>query len=195
VTERRSRAVFLDRDGTLLDELGYLRRPEDVRLLPGAAEGVRLINRAGWLAVVVTNQSGLARGLFDERELRAVHARLAAELVRADARLDAILYCPHHPEEGEPPLRSACDCRKPAPGLLLEAARRLGLDLAASWIVGDSLHDLEAGRRAGLAGGLLVLTGKGRQELARAPAGARPPTAEDLPAAARAILEPAHQGR
>ena len=182
------RAVFLDRDGTLVDELGFLARAADLRLLPGAAEGVRLVNRAGWCAVVVTNQSGIARGLFDEAALAAVHARLAAELARAGAHLDAILHCPHHPDEGAPPLRAACACRKPAPGLLFEARERLGLELGASWIVGDGLRDLEAGRRAGLAGGVLVLTGKGRDELARAEPGAAPLTAPDLPSAVRAIL-------
>jgi D-glycero-D-manno-heptose 1,7-bisphosphate phosphatase len=184
------RAVFLDRDGTLVDELGFLRRAEDLRLVPGAAEGVRAINAAGWCAIVVTNQSGIARGLFDEAELAAVHARLERELARAGARLDAILHCPHHPAHGEPPLRRECACRKPAPGLLLEAARRFALDLGQSWTVGDSLRDLEAGRRAELAGSVLVLTGKGRDEFARlAPLeAAHVRTAPDLPAAVRLIL-------
>lgn len=184
----RTRAVFLDRDGTLVDELGFLARPEDLRLLPGAAEGVRLLNRAGWRAVVVTNQSGIARGLFGERELAAVHARLEAELARAGARLDGIFHCPHHPAEGTPPLRQVCTCRKPEPGLLLTAARELELDLGASWMVGDSLRDLEAGARAGLAGAILVLTGKGAAELARHARPQTVSTAPDLPSAVRAIL-------
>jgi D-glycero-D-manno-heptose 1,7-bisphosphate phosphatase len=182
------RAVFLDRDGTLLDELGFLARPEDLVLLPGAAEGVRQLNAAGLCAVVITNQSGIARGLFGEAELAAVHARLESELARAGAHLDAILHCPHHPEEGRGELRRACTCRKPAPGLLHAAAERLGLALEASWIVGDSLRDLEAGRRAGLAGGVLVLTGKGAEERTRLEPGARELVAADLPAAVRAIL-------
>jgi len=183
------RAAFLDRDGTLVDELGFLRHARDVRLVPGAAQGVRLFNRAGWQTVVVTNQSGIARGLIGEQDLEEIHARLRELLAREGARLDAILHCPHHPEEGEPPLRGECACRKPAPGLLLEAARRFELDLGSSWIVGDGLRDLEAGARAGLAGAVLVLTGKGRAELALA----REPglrTAADLPAAARMILAP-----
>ena len=183
-----ARAVFLDRDGTLLDELGFLVRPEDVRLLPRAAEGVRVLNAAGWRTVVVTNQSGVARGLLDEEKLAAVHARLASVLAEQGAHLDAILYCPHHPEEGTGPLRCACTCRKPAPGLLLEAARRFSLDLGASWIVGDSLRDLESGRRAGLAGGWLVLTGKGAEEQALLPRGADVRVAPDLLAAARLIV-------
>ncbi|HEX6884924.1 MAG TPA: HAD family hydrolase [Planctomycetota bacterium] len=184
----RARAVFLDRDGTLVDELGFLRRAEDLRLLPGAAEGVRLFNRAGWKVVVVTNQSGIARGLLDEPTLARIHARLEQELARGGAHVDAILHCPHHPEEGAPPFRRACDCRKPAPGLILAAARRFALDLAASWTIGDSRRDLEAGARAGLAGGVLVLTGKGVAERESFPANAWPLTAADLPEAARIVL-------
>jgi len=189
VSAPRARAVFLDRDGTLVDELGFLRRADDLRLLPGAAEGVRLFNRAGWKVVVVTNQSGIARGLLDEPTLAGIHARLEQELARGGAHLDAIVHCPHHPEEGLPPFRRACDCRKPAPGMILAAARRLGLDLGESWTIGDSRRDLEAGARAGLAGGVLVLTGKGEAERERFPADAPPLTAEDLPSAARRVLQ------
>lgn len=187
-------AVFLDRDGTLVDELGFLTRADGLRLLPGAAEGVRLANEAGLATIVVTNQSGIARGLLTEQDLAEIHRRLTEELARGGARLDAILHCPHHPDEGEPPLRRACDCRKPAPGLLLEAARRYDLDLGASWIVGDGVRDLEAGRAADLAGGILVLTGKGREEWRAVPPveRARIRTAPDLPAAVRALLD---QGR
>jgi len=185
-----TRAVFLDRDGTLVDELGFLREAAELRLLPGAAEGVRLFNEAGWRTVVVTNQSGIARGLLDEDDLRAVHARLAQELAREGAHLDLLLHCPHHPSAGRGALVQSCACRKPEPGMLLDAARRLALDLARCWLVGDSARDLEAGRRAELAGEVLVLTGKGPDELAAlAPAArARVLTAPDLPAAARLIL-------
>jgi D-glycero-D-manno-heptose 1,7-bisphosphate phosphatase len=191
-----TQAVFLDRDGTLVDELGFLRRPEDLRLLPRAAEGVRAFNAAGWRTIVVTNQSGLARGLFTADDLAAVHARLEAALAEEGARLDAILHCPHHPEEGAPPLRAACECRKPAPGLLLEAARRFGLELGACWIVGDSRRDIEAGRRAGLAGELLVLTGKGKEEHALLTDAERDlvRVAPDLLAAAHAILAESFPG-
>ena len=182
-------AVFLDRDGTLIDELGFLARPEGLRLLARAGEAVRRLNEAGWAAIVVTNQSGIARGLFGERELAAIHARLAAELARHGAHLDDVLHCPHHPREGEPPLRAECVCRKPAPGMVLEAARRHALDLPRSWMIGDSLRDLECGARAGLAGSILVRTGKGTDELARIPPGsAPPPVAEDVLAAVETIL-------
>jgi D-glycero-D-manno-heptose 1,7-bisphosphate phosphatase len=191
-----TRAIFLDRDGTLVDELGFLRRPEDLRLLPRAAEGVRAFNAAGWPAIVVTNQSGLARGHFTPEDLAAIHVRLAAALAKEGARLDAILHCPHHPDEGEPPLRAACACRKPEPGLMREAAQRIGLELGACWTVGDSLRDIEAGRRAGLAGEVLVLTGKGKDELARLSDGQREllRTAPDLLAAAHAILAESFPG-
>lgn len=189
-------AVFLDRDGTLVDELGFLARAEDLRLLPGAAEAVRRLNEQGLVAVVVTNQSGIARGLFGERELAAVHARLAAELARAGAHLDDVLHCPHHPSEGSPPWRQRCPCRKPAPGLVLEAARRHGLALADSWMIGDSLRDLECGARAGLAGSILVRTGKGADELATLPAAERARTlvAPDVLGAVELLLA-ARQGK
>jgi D-glycero-D-manno-heptose 1,7-bisphosphate phosphatase len=188
-------AVFLDRDGTLVDELGFLARAEDLRLLSGAAEAVRRVNAAGLAAIVVTNQSGIARGLFGERELAAVHARLAQELARGGARLDDVLHCPHHPSEGVPPWRAHCECRKPAPGLVLAAARAHGLALASSWMIGDSLRDLECGARAGLAGGILVLTGKGPEELATLSAAERARTlvAPDVRAAVELVL--ARQGK
>jgi len=189
-------AVFLDRDGTLVDELGFLARPEDLRLLPGAAEAVRRLNAAARAAIVVTNQSGIARGLFDEAALARVHARLCEELARGGARLDDVLHCPHHPSEGAPPLRARCACRKPEPGLVREAARRHDLDLARSWMIGDSLRDLECGARAGLGGSILVLSGKGRDELATlAPEErARTRTAPDVLAAVELVLA-ADQGR
>lgn len=159
-------AVFLDRDGTLIDELGYLDDPDGVRLYPGAAEAVARLNEAGFATVLLTNQSGVARGLFDETRLGEIHARLESLLARAGARLDLILYCPHHPGVGAPPYRRDCECRKPKPGLFLEARRRLGLDMAASWAIGDARRDLSAARRAGVGHVLLVATGKGETQRA-----------------------------
>ncbi len=189
-------AVFLDRDGTLVDELGFLADPERLRLLPDAAAGVRLLNEAGLAVVVVTNQSGLARGLFGPPELEAVHGRLEQELARGGARLDGILACPHHPTEGAPPLRARCSCRKPEPGLLVEAARRFGLELADSWMVGDDARDLEAGRRAGVRASVLVLTGKGRETLQGMDENERSAirVAGDLLAAARLVLQESGKG-
>ncbi len=156
------RAVFLDRDGTLLDELGYLSDPDKLLLLDGIAGPLRRLAKAGFFLCVVTNQSGVARGYFDEADLARVHDRLRDNLEAEDVHLDAILHCPHHPEHGPPDLRKRCMCRKPAPGLFLEAASRFGIDLPTSWSIGDAQRDLEASARAGISGRILVLTGKGR---------------------------------
>lgn len=156
-------AVFIDRDGTLTEEVGYVNHPSRLRLLPRAAEAIRRLNAAGLAAVVVTNQAGLARGYFSDDVLRATNERLVEELEQAGARLDGIYVCPHHPTEGAPPYRTRCECRKPAPGLLRRAAAELDLDLAASTIVGDKPSDLVPGRTVG-ARAVLVLTGYGRGE-------------------------------
>jgi D,D-heptose 1,7-bisphosphate phosphatase len=153
-------AVFLDRDGTINEEKGYLDRLEKLSLIPGTAEAIRLLNSRGMKVVVVTNQSGVARGLFDEAFLGTLHARLTAMLKQEGASLDRIYYCPHHPTEGRGPYRLRCDCRKPAPGLLLRACEELGLDSTRSYMVGDTLYDIEAGARAGIRG-ILVRTGYG----------------------------------
>jgi len=154
-------AIFLDRDGTICEEVGYVNHLSRSRLLPGSLEAIRLINQAGLLAVVTTNQSGVARGYFSEDLVEAVHAQLLSAVSSEGARLDAIYHCPHHPSEGSPPWRAACDCRKPKPGMILRAAREHGIDLAGSYVVGDSVVDIEAGAAAGLPG-VLVLTGYGR---------------------------------
>ncbi|MDP6538875.1 MAG: HAD-IIIA family hydrolase [Planctomycetota bacterium] len=182
-------AVFLDRDGTLIVERDFLTDPEGLCLLPGAGEAVARLNAAGWAVVVVTNQSGIARGLLDERTLSEIHERLHADLAAHEARLDGVYHCPHHPEHGLPPLRADCSCRKPLPGLLELAARELGLDCERSWCVGDAERDLLAGEALG-ARSILVATGKGAAEATRMTAAGRPPerTAADLPAAVDAIL-------
>ncbi|MBI4560632.1 MAG: HAD family hydrolase [Candidatus Rokubacteria bacterium] len=183
-------AVFIDRDGTLSEEVGYVNHPKRLRLLAGSAEAVRLLNRAGLRAVVITNQSGVARGYFSEEVLHAVNAELVAQLKAQGAFLDGLYVCPHHPREGKPPYRARCDCRKPKPGLLLRAAGELGLDLAASYMVGDKISDVAVGRRAGAAS-ILVLTGYGLGEWEyRRPHGRWEPdhVAEDLLGAVRWIL-------
>jgi D-glycero-D-manno-heptose 1,7-bisphosphate phosphatase len=158
------RAVFIDRDGTISEEVGYVNHVSRYRVFPFAAEAVRALNEAGWLAVLVTNQAGVARGYFAEEMIGAVHGLLAAELERGGARLDAVYYCPHHPTVGEPPYRLDCDCRKPRPGLIRRAAADLGLDLARCWMVGDRYSDAELARNAGVRSAF-VLTGYGRGEL------------------------------
>jgi D-glycero-D-manno-heptose 1,7-bisphosphate phosphatase len=158
------RAVFIDRDGTISEEVGYVNHVSRYRVFPFAAEAVRTLNEAGWLAALVTNQAGVARGYFAEELIGRVHQVLAAELERGGARLDAVYYCPHHPTVGEPPYRLDCDCRKPRPGLILRAAEELGLDLARCWMVGDRHSDVELARAAGVRSAF-VLTGYGRGEL------------------------------
>ena len=187
-------AVFLDRDGVLVDELDFLTDPDELRLLPGAADAVRALNQRGVPVVVITNQSAVARGLIDLAGLDAVHERLRAKLAEGGAHVDAIFFCPHHPTAGDPPWRTECDCRKPRPGLLERAARALGLDLARSYVIGDSLRDLEAGAAVG-AHGILVATGKGRRELERlrAAGGAPPHTARDVRDAVQLVLRELHE--
>ena len=155
-------AVFLDRDGTLIEEVNYLAHPEQVRLIPGAADAVRALNAAGVLVVVVTNQAGVARGYFPEARVAAVHAHLSALLAEHGARVDAYYHCPHHPTAGLGRYRVDCDCRKPKPGLLLAAARELDIDLSRAWMIGDKPCDAGAGRAAGCRT-LLVRTGHGRE--------------------------------
>lgn len=160
-------ALFLDRDGVVVEEVHFLRRPEDVRLVPGAARVIAAARDLGIAAVLTTNQSGIARGLFGWEAFAAVQSRLEALLAADGAAFDMVLACPFHPD-GDPPYRRDHPCRKPQPGMLVRAAERLGLDLAASWAVGDRARDLAAGRSAGCAGGLHVLTGHGPGERAAA---------------------------
>ncbi len=151
----RRAAVFLDRDGTVVEDPGFLRDPADVVLLPGAAAAIAQLNRAGIAAVVVTNQSGIARGLILPEEYRAVEQRIEELLAAEGGSLDATYHCPHYPAISGP-----CDCRKPGTLLYRQAAEELGLDLARSWAVGDRLTDLEAVHRLG-GRGILVRTGAG----------------------------------
>jgi D-glycero-D-manno-heptose 1,7-bisphosphate phosphatase len=167
-------AVFLDRDGTLAHEVGYVNHPSRFRLHPWAVDAVRMVNQAGLLAVVVTNQAGVARGYFPESVVHEVHAAMRAAMEAGGARLDAIYYCPHHPEVGEPPYRLDCTCRKPKPGLLQKAAGELGADLTRSFVVGDRHADLALAWAVG-ARGVLVKTGYGLGELVHLSAAWRRP--------------------
>jgi D-glycero-D-manno-heptose 1,7-bisphosphate phosphatase len=159
----RRPAVFIDRDGTLTEEVGYVNHPSRLRLLPRSAAAVRRLNEAGIAAVVATNQAGVARGYFSEDVMNAVHEQLVAQLKDAGAHLDGLYVCPHHPTEGVPPFRADCDCRKPKPGLLLRAAHDLDLDLSDSSMVGDKASDLLVAPPVG-ARAILVLTGYGLGE-------------------------------
>ena len=158
-----SKAVFLDRDGTLLEEAGYLDRLERLNFFPYSIDAVRLLNRGGFAVVIVTNQAGIARGIFKEAFVADAHRHIAERLAAGGARVDAFYYCPHHPEASVEAYRQTCDCRKPQPGMFTRAAAELGIALEESFVVGDRWHDLEAGERVG-ARGVLVRTGYGRTE-------------------------------
>lgn len=153
-------AVFLDRDGTLIVEVGYLRRVEQLELFPWTVDALRLLQRAGFKLVVVTNQSGVALGLLDESAVKTAHQALDARLRRGGARVDGYYYCPHHPRGTVPAYTSDCSCRKPRAGLVERAARELDIDLARSWVVGDRWLDVGLAASCG-ARGLLVRTGYG----------------------------------
>jgi D-glycero-D-manno-heptose 1,7-bisphosphate phosphatase len=155
-------ALFLDRDGVLIEEVGYLADPDQVKLIPRAGAAIARLNRAGVPVVLVTNQAGIARGYLTEARLAEIHRRLSALLTAEAAKIDAIYYCPHHPTEGNAPYRLACSCRKPQSGMLLQAAADLAIDLHQSCLIGDKLSDLEAGTRAGCRS-ILVRTGYGRE--------------------------------
>ena len=176
-------AVFLDRDGTICEEMGYVNHVDRLRIFPFAAEAIRRLNEARIPVIVLTNQSGVARNIFPESLVHEVHKKMISELAAGGAHVDGIYFCPHKTED-------ACECRKPNPGLLDRAAREHALDLAASWVVGDRYADLEMAHAAG-GRGILVMTGYGRGEYelhhARWP---RQPDAlaDDLTEAVRRIL-------
>jgi D-glycero-D-manno-heptose 1,7-bisphosphate phosphatase len=151
--------VFLDRDDTLIRDKGYLNDPEGIEILSGVGDAIRLLNEQGIPVIIVTNQSGIARGLLDEETLGVIHTRLVALLSQQGARIDAIYYCPHHPEGVREEYRVSCSCRKPEPGLLIMAADAFGLDLGRCYMVGDKPIDIETIHRVGGKG---ILIGSGR---------------------------------
>ncbi|MFO1154434.1 MAG: HAD-IIIA family hydrolase [Rhodospirillales bacterium] len=164
--DRRPRAaLFLDRDGVIVEDTGYLRRETDVQLIAGAADVIARANRLNLPVIVVSNQSGIGRGLFDWPTFSRVQTQIEGLLATAaSARIDAVLACPHHRLAARPYTHPDAPWRKPNPGMLLKAAAQMSIDLARSWIVGDRAGDLLAGRRAGLAGGVHVATGEGRHD-------------------------------
>ena len=162
----RTRAVFLDRDGTLIEEVGYLDRKERVELYPWTIDAVRALNRSGFRVVLVSNQSGVARGFFTEAVVAEVHRHIAALLEAGGARVDAYYYCPHHADGKVERYAVACECRKPSRGMVDRAARDLGVDPSQSFVVGDRWLDVELARAVG-ARGVLVRTGYGVTEEAK----------------------------
>jgi len=188
-------AVFLDRDGTVTREKGYLRDPQDLELEAGSADAIRLLNRAGIPAVLVTNQSGIARGYYTEKDVDRVHRTLHGLLAQQNARLDGIFFCPHHPEGSVEVYRRRCACRKPATGLLRKASADLSLQLSGSYLIGDKRTDMQCAASAGMVG-VLVTTGYGWQEWAESlndPASPQPDlVAGSLREAVQRILSEEH---
>ena len=158
------RALFFDRDGTLNVEVGHLRRLDHFEMYPFASRAVKQVNEAGLLAIVITNQSGVARGYFPEQHVHTANAQLLQHIEAGGARIDRIYYCPHHPEGPVVEFMQVCNCRKPAPGMLQQAAVEFGIQLDQSFVVGDRFVDMEAAHRVS-ASAVLVLTGAGSVEL------------------------------
>jgi D-glycero-D-manno-heptose 1,7-bisphosphate phosphatase len=158
-----NKAVFLDRDGTIVEDIGYMNSPDQIQFIPGAIEAIKKLNQAGYKVVVITNQAGVARGLITEDMLQTIDKTLHKFILNGGAHLDGLYYCPHHPEHGTYPYKQACECRKPHPGLIKRAHRDLDVDLSRSFMIGDKATDVEAGKRAGTKT-ILVLSGRGLQE-------------------------------
>ena len=173
-----SAAVFLDRDGTIIEEFGYLNRLDRVVFFPWSIDAIRALNAAGFRVIVVTNQAGVARGYYDEAFVRATHALIDQRVRAGRAYIDAYYYCPHHPEGRVDEYRAACECRKPSPGMIRRAEREFGIDPARSFVVGDRWLDVEFGRAAG-ARSILVRTGYGLNEEARPDDAVRPDLVAD----------------
>lgn len=165
-------AVFFDRDGTLNEDVGYLDRLERLHLYPYVTEAMRVVSRAGYRIVIVTSQAGIALGFVDEPTVQRIHTHIVERMAEAGVRVDGVYYCPHHPNAKVERYRVTCDCAKPKPGLVLQAARDLDLDLPRSFVVGDRWRDLQMGQAAGTRG-ILVRTGYGETEAGAPPSGAR----------------------
>ncbi|OGB87488.1 hypothetical protein A3H38_02985 [candidate division WOR-1 bacterium RIFCSPLOWO2_02_FULL_46_20] len=157
------KAVFLDRDGTIVEDVGYLNSPQQLQFIPGSIEAIKKLNEAGYKVVVITNQAGVAKGLISEDMLQTIDKTLQKFILSGGAYLDGLYYCPHHPEHGLYPYKQDCQCRKPKPGLFKKAEKDLNIDLARSWMIGDKATDVEAGQRAGTKT-VFVMTGKGKKE-------------------------------
>ena len=171
------KAVFMDRDGVIIEQVAYLSKPEQAALIPGAVEALRIIHRHGDLAVVISNQSGVGRGYFTAADVDAVHDRIQELLAQSGEKVDEFSYCPHAPDE-------KCSCRKPSPEMILTTAERFGIDVHASLMLGDRMSDLECGRNAGCAKSVLVRTGYGAEQEPKARE-AGFPVADDMLAAVR----------
>ncbi|MBI5400306.1 D-glycero-beta-D-manno-heptose 1,7-bisphosphate 7-phosphatase [Candidatus Saganbacteria bacterium] len=182
-----NKAVFLDRDGTIIEDVGYLNKPSEIKFISGSQEAIKKLKAAGYKVIVITNQAGVARGLITEDMLQTIDKVLHKWILNSGTHLDGLYYCPHHPEHGVYPYKQACECRKPHPGLILKAQKDFAIDLSRSFMVGDKASDIEAGQRAGLKT-VFVMTGRG--EVAKADRKTSPDhTANNLLQAAEWILK------
>ncbi|WP_296769603.1 HAD family hydrolase [Selenomonas sp.] len=152
ITTNKNKAVFFDRDGTLNVDIAYLHRPEDFIWIEGAKEAIKYVNDKGYLAVLVTNQSGVARGFYPEKDVKTVYAWMNNELAKIGAHLDALFYCPHHPDGKIPQYTKSCTCRKPGTGMIDDACKKFNIDRSKSFFIGDSAMDMECARRARIKG-------------------------------------------
>jgi histidinol-phosphate phosphatase family protein len=180
----KNRAVFLDRDGTINREMGYLRDLNKLYIYSNTARAIRLLSCAGFKIIVVSNQSGVGRGMIKRQDFKNINHKIKESLARKGANIDAFYICPHHPDDN-------CTCRKPRTGLINKAAKKFGLELSSSYIIGDKLSDIELKKRAGLKEAVLVLTGFGKKHLckAREDGVELGPVARDILSAARLILK------
>lgn len=163
--EKMKKACFLDRDGVLIEDAHYLKNPEDVKIIHGAYEALKRLKAAGFLCIVTSNQSGIARGYFTEDNIKAVQKRISQDLAEQDLAIDAWYNCPHHPKGTVPEYAKECNCRKPAPGMILQAAKDYDIDVKSSFMIGDKFSDLKAASNAGVPVGILVRTGHGKEEI------------------------------
>lgn len=185
-----NKAAFLDKDGTINEDVGYLNHPHQVRLLPGSAEAIKMLNDAGFKVIVISNQSGVARGILSEDMMQSIDKTLQKEVLKGGGYIDGIYYCPHHPEHGIYPYKLECDCRKPHNGLIKKASKKHDIDLKRSFMIGDRLSDIETGRQSGIKT-ILVLTGEGKKAKESKEMSALSPdhVAKDLYSAVKWILE------
>lgn len=156
-------AVFLDRDGTINEEMGYINHPDRFMLFPFVAESIRIFNALDMKVIIITNQAGVARGYFSEQLLSSIHEKLLSDVAKQNARIDAIYYCPHHPKEGLGKYRKTCSCRKPKPGMVQKAAKEHDIDISKSYMIGDRFRDIQFAKQLGLTSAM-VLTGYGKGE-------------------------------
>lgn len=157
------RAVFLDRDGVIVEDSDYVYRIDQLKLIPGSAEAIKLLNENGFLTIIVTNQAGVAKGYFTEKDIMLFNDSMKEKLIEHGAYIDAIYYCPHHPDAKIEKYKINCDCRKPKPGMLKDAEKRFDIDFGRSFIIGDRLSDIAAGKYVGCKT-IMVLTGYGKGE-------------------------------